>query len=121
MKMTAIQTTDRGLKLTLMIVGGLSGTKVRSTDSHLLTSNIWLECLLRFPAHRPGYAPTDRLGHYNRGSGVDVAIAGFRSFLDFFLPDEFDRERPEFQRLTEDEFMVDGSVPIHEISACRSL
>jgi CBS domain containing-hemolysin-like protein len=31
------------------------------------------------------------------------------------MPDEFGRERPEFERLTEDEFMVDGSVPIHEM------
>jgi CBS domain containing-hemolysin-like protein len=31
------------------------------------------------------------------------------------IPDEFGRERPEFQRLTEDEFMVDGSVPIYEM------
>jgi Mg2+/Co2+ transporter CorC len=30
-------------------------------------------------------------------------------------PGEFGQERPELQRLTEDEFMVDGPVPIHEM------
>jgi magnesium and cobalt exporter, CNNM family len=30
------------------------------------------------------------------------------------MPDEFGRERREFQRLGEDEFLVDGSLAIHE-------
>jgi CBS domain containing-hemolysin-like protein len=31
------------------------------------------------------------------------------------MPDEFGRERQEFQRISEDEFLVDGSLAIYEM------
>jgi CBS domain containing-hemolysin-like protein len=50
--------------------------------------------------------------------GSNVGIVTLQHVIDEVigqLPDEFGRERPEFRRVAEDEFLVDGALPIHEI------
>jgi CBS domain containing-hemolysin-like protein len=50
--------------------------------------------------------------------GSNVGIVTLQHVIDEVigqLPDEFGRDRPEFQRVTEDEFIVEGALPIHEI------
>jgi putative hemolysin len=37
------------------------------------------------------------------------------------LPDEFGLERQEFERLNEEEFLVDGGLPLHELGDLTGL
>lgn len=63
----------------------------------------------------------DRHGHFAvvvDEFGSNVGIVTLQHVIDEVigqLPDEFGRERPEFRRVTEGEFLVEGVLPIYEI------